>query len=268
MWRAGETHIWDGHCPSSLPKPQTLWQQENQSRSDQGLCNPDPRRASAGGGSGDLGSETEPTSEVRLDTHIHCTLASTLDFTASKIHFLTQNPPRAGMGSPGSGRQCPAVRGCVPLLVLCGCCRAHGRGRGGLLSNLLQCPTVECVTREVPKGATGGQPSSNVAKGQRLRQEEESRALRTLIPGYPKHTREEWWLFLLMQNVAIQSDVGKSLLPYIGGVRKGGRESSALSSLPRVTLRARILSPSGADPIQRTGLCLELNFVDTGQERA
>ena len=51
-WVTGETDIWDGHCPSSLPKPQTLWQQENQSVSDQGLCNPAPGRASVGGGSG------------------------------------------------------------------------------------------------------------------------------------------------------------------------------------------------------------------------
>lgn len=98
-----QTNIWDGHCPSSLPKPQTLWQQENRSGSDQGLCNPDPGSPSAGGGSGDLGSETESTSEVRLDTHRYRTLVSTLDSTASKSHFLVQNPPRGGMGSPGSG---------------------------------------------------------------------------------------------------------------------------------------------------------------------
>lgn len=87
-WGAGETNIWDGHCPSSLPKPQTLWQQENRSGSDQGLRNPGPGRASAGGGSGDLGSETESTSEVRLDTHRYCTMVSTLDSTARKIQFL------------------------------------------------------------------------------------------------------------------------------------------------------------------------------------
>lgn len=53
-WQTGETNIGDGHCPSSLPKPQTQWQQENHSGSDQGLCNPDPGRACAGG-SGDSG---------------------------------------------------------------------------------------------------------------------------------------------------------------------------------------------------------------------
>lgn len=119
----GETSIWDGHCPSSLPKPQTLWQQENRSGSDQGLCNPDPGRASTGGGSEDLGSETESSSEVRLDTRVYRTLVFTLDF--SKIHFLVENPPRTGMGSPGSASRCPAVRVCAPLLVLCGCCRAQ-----------------------------------------------------------------------------------------------------------------------------------------------
>lgn len=124
-WGTGETNIWDGHYPSSLPKPQTLWQQENRSGSDQGLCNPEPGRASAGGGSEDLGSETESSSEVRLDTRVYRTLVFALDFKASKIHFLVENPPRAGMGSPGSAPQCPAVRGCMPLLVLCGCCRAQ-----------------------------------------------------------------------------------------------------------------------------------------------
>lgn len=115
-WGAGETNIWDGHCSSSLPKPQTLWQQENKSGSDQGLCNPDPGRTSAGGGSGDLGSETESISEVRLDTYVYCALVSTLDFKASKIHFLVQSLPRAGMRSPGSWLQGPAVRGCALLL--------------------------------------------------------------------------------------------------------------------------------------------------------
>lgn len=180
-WGAGETNIWDGHWPSSLCKPQTLWQQENRSGSDQGLCNPDPGRTSAGGGSGDLGSETESTSEVRLDTHVYCTtLVSILDFKASKIHFLVQSPPRAGMGRPGSQLQCPAGRGCSTAGSLAALERC-GRGGGGLLSNLLQCPTVKCVTREVPKGAPGGQPSPNVAEEQRLEQEEASRAVRTLI---------------------------------------------------------------------------------------
>ena len=49
-----------------------------------------------------------------------------------------------------------------------------------------QCPTVKCVTREVPEGAKGGQPSPAVAKEQRLGQEEEGRATRTLIRGLPQ----------------------------------------------------------------------------------
>ena len=40
-----------------------------------------------------------------------------------------------------------------------------------------QCPTVKCVTREVPEGAKGGQPSPAVAKEQRLGQEEEGSQL-------------------------------------------------------------------------------------------
>lgn len=131
-WVTGETNIWDGHCPSSLPKPQTLWQQENQSGSDQGLCNPDPGRASAGGGSGGLGSGTEPTSEVRLDPLVCCRRVPALGFKASKIHFLVQNLPRAGTGSLAlaAGLRCPAVRGAVPLVVRCGCGGGQWAWRG------------------------------------------------------------------------------------------------------------------------------------------
>lgn len=62
----------------------------------------------------------------------------------------------------------------------------HMGVEGRPLSNLLQCPTVKCVTREVPKGAKGGQPSPNTAKEQRLGQEGGSRATRTLIRGLPQ----------------------------------------------------------------------------------
>lgn len=131
-WVTGETNIWDGHCPSCLPKPQTLWQQENQSVSDQGLCNPAPGRASVGSGSGNLGSETESTSEGRPDPLVCCRRVPVLDFKASKIHFLVQSLPRAGIRSLAfaPGLQGPAVRGAVPWVVRCGCCGVQWAWRG------------------------------------------------------------------------------------------------------------------------------------------
>lgn len=98
-----------------------------------------------------------------------------------------------------------------------------GRGGGGLLSNLLQCPTVKCVTGEVPKGAKGGQPSPNVAKEQRLRQEGESRAMRTLIRGLPQTHERGMVGFPFNAKRCHTKWCGESpILPYIGGMREGG----------------------------------------------
>lgn len=79
----------------------------------------------------------------------------------------------------------------MPLVVLGDRCEHSRHRRGGFLSNLPKCPTVKCVTREVPEGAKGAQPSPNVAKESRLGQEEENRAMRTLIPGLPQTHKEK-----------------------------------------------------------------------------
>lgn len=156
-WVTGETNIWDGHCPSSLPKPQTLWQQENQSGSDQGLCNPDPGRASAGGGSGGLGSGTEPTSEVRLDPLVCCRRVPALGFKASKIHFLVQNLPRAGTGSLAlaAGLRCPAVRGAGPLAVCCGCGGGQWAWRGRHFVQPSKAPHSKMCNSRSSRGSEG-----------------------------------------------------------------------------------------------------------------
>lgn len=210
VWGNWESsHLGRAPCPSSVPKPQTPWQQENRSGSQELGCVTAPPTTptrprglpQAGEGRGGGAGQTEAASSPQARSG----LAASHCFPGPLVPFCRfVNLRGLELGAAPLGRSL-AAGVLVPRVARGGALQTRGGCGGQPSARPPQAPRGEtCNSRKSPPHQRESRASLTWPKGRRRKTE--GRGEKSSLRAPHTHTGREQWIFLLMQKAAIQND--------------------------------------------------------------